>query len=248
MLPASGCSIKEMLMKKLAVGLIVLLFFLPVWAERNVLIFSGGWNGHKPHETAAYMKALLEAQGFSVTCSDSLSCLDDAEALRQYELIVPNWTMGKISGLQVKNLSDAVAAGAGLAGIHGGMGDAFRKTPVYERMVGGHFVTHPHVGPYTMDAVAADHPVMQGVPVSFEYCSEQYFMKMDDDVTVLADSDYSSEEPSLRMPTVWVKQHGQGRVFYSALGHNVMNEYETFPAAKTIFINGCLWAAKNEKE
>lgn len=230
-------------MKHLLTRLTLLSLLLPCQAQ-EALIVSGGWPGHKPQETAAYMKKLLETRGFTVTCSDTLTGLEDLEALKKYDLIIPNWTMGKISELQLRNLSDAVKAGTGLAGIHGGMGDAFRKTPDYEKMVGGHFLKHPHVGPYTVDAVTADHPVMKGIPSSFPYNSEQYFMQMDDEVTVLADTDYSSEKPGLRMPTIWVKQHGLGRVFYSALGHNAMKEYEKFPEAKKLFINGCLWTVR----
>lgn len=212
---------------------------------QDVLIFSGGWKGHKPYEAAAWMKAQLEKKGCTVTCAESLVCLEDAAALKQYDLIIPNWTMGKISPLQLRNLSEAVQAGAGLAGLHGGMGDAFRKTPDYEAMVGGQFLKHPHKGAYSVDVQAADHPIMTRIPATFDYNSEKYFMRVSDHITVLADTDYSSVDPGLRMPVVWVKKWGEGRVFYSALGHNVLSEYERFPAAGQIFINGCLWAVRH---
>jgi type 1 glutamine amidotransferase len=215
---------------------------------KQALIFSGGYKGHTPHAAATYIKSQLEAQGFTVTSVKSMSCLDDAESLKKYDLIIPNWTMGKISESQLKNLSDAVKAGAGLAGIHGGMGDVFRKTPEYQAMVGGWFIKHPYIGEYTVDIQQADHPAMIGVTGAFAYESEKYFMRVSDDITVLADTDYSSVEPGLRMPVVWVKSWGKGRVFYSALGHNVPLEYEQFPAAAQIFIKGCLWAARDSVE
>ncbi len=44
------------------------------------------------------------------------------------------------------------------------------------------------------------------------------------------------------MPVVWKRRHGQGRVFYSALGH-VAKEFEV-PQMRTIFERGMLWAAR----
>jgi type 1 glutamine amidotransferase len=235
-------------MKNKALSLLLFAALSGTSFAQEALIFSGGWNGHKPHQAARYMKTELEKHGFAVTSVKSMDCLNDAESLKKYDLIIPNWTMGKITPVQLKNLSEALKAGVGLAGIHGGMGDAFRKTPEYEAMVGGQFVKHPHIGEYTVDVRVADHPVMEDVSASFVYDSEQYFMRVSDDITVLADADYSTVKPGLRMPVVWVKGWGKGRVFYSALGHNVPLEYEQFPAAAQIFIKGCLWAARDSVE
>lgn len=230
-------------MKLIGICLTLLAFAFSGQA-REALIFSGGWPGHKPLDAALYMKAALEEQGFTVTATESLECLDDADALKKYDLIIPNWTMGKITEAQSHNLAEAVKAGSGLAGVHGGMGDAFRKMTEYEELVGGHFKSHPYRGPYSVEVQCADHPVMQGVPASFDYSSEKYFMIMDSEVTVLADTDYSSVTPGLRMPVIWVKNYGKGRVFYSALGHNVPVEYKKFPEARQVLINGCLWASR----
>lgn len=53
------------------------------------------------------------------------------------DLIVPIWTMGTITREQEKGLLDAIASGFGVAGWHGGMGDAFRNNTTYQWMVGG---------------------------------------------------------------------------------------------------------------
>ncbi len=230
-------------MRIVIIGMLALLHSVSCTAKQ-ALIFSGGWKGHTPHKAAAYMQALLEEQGYTVTAATSMDCLDDAKALAKYDLIIPNWTKGKISEAQLENLSAAVKAGAGLAGLHGGMGSAFGNTPEYEAMVGGQFLKHPDVGSYTVEIRQAEHPIMKKVPGTFEYDSEKYFMRLADDIIVLADTDYSSVEPGLRMPVAWVKQWGKGRVFYSALGHDVLREYEKFPAARQIFINGCLWTSR----
>ena len=44
------------------------------------------------------------------------------------------------------------------------------------------------------------------------------------------------------MPVVWKKRFGQGRVFYSSLGHRA---YELdVPEIRTIMTRGMLWAAR----
>ena len=47
----------------------------------------------------------------------------------------------------------------------------------------------------------------------------------------------------VRMPVVYKRQFGRGRVFYSSLGH-VPAEFATFPEAATILRRGLSWAAR----
>ena len=49
-------------------------------------------------------------------------------------------------------------------------------------------------------------------------------------------------DPAGVMPVVWKNRHGEGRVFYSALGH-VAREFEV-PQMKEILRRGMLWAAR----
>ncbi|MGC1480173.1 MAG: ThuA domain-containing protein, partial [Chthoniobacterales bacterium] len=92
--------------------------------NRRALIFYGGWEGHQPVEMAELTRSALKESDFEVEMSDSLECLDDGGALREFDLIVPCWTMGELEPKAVENLSAAVQAGTGRAGFHGGMGDA----------------------------------------------------------------------------------------------------------------------------
>ena len=81
------------------------------------LIVSGGWRGHQPLKFAEVIGGMLREAGLEVTASETLDVLNDADELRTYALIVPNWTMGRISGEQSKNLRAAVEAGTRLAGV-----------------------------------------------------------------------------------------------------------------------------------
>ncbi len=211
------------------------------------LIFYGGWDGHSPTEMANRTAEALGRQGHDVTLSDTLDCLTDADALARYDLIVPCWTMGTLPGGAIKNLTEAVSGGTGLAGFHGGMGDAFRGELDYEWMVGGHFLAHPFVGSYENRVTAPDDPIMAGVPTTFQYDSEQYYLSMDPAVTVLAETPYLHEARTIAMPTVWTRSWGQGRVFYSAYGHKI-EEFETYPFIWEMTVRGLLWAARKGAE
>lgn len=209
---------------------------------KKVLFVSGGWSGHQPSKIVSIFQAELEARGFESDVVESLEVLADVAKLKTYSLIFPCWTMGQPTDEQEKGLVAAVKAGVGLAGIHGGMGDAFRGRLDYEWMVGGHFVGHPHVGDYEVKILDWANPITAGLPSSFHYRSEQYYLLVDPAVHVLADTAYVHGGRSVQMPVAWIKKWGAGRVFYSALGHHP-DEFTQFPAARALTVRGCLWAA-----
>lgn len=208
----------------------------------KALFVAGGWEGHAPGRMVRLFAGELAAHGFECELATELSVLDDADKLRACRLIFPCWSMGQITDQQERNLCAAVRGGVGLAGVHGGMGDAFRGRLDYEWMVGGHFVGHPHVGDYTVRVIDRASPITAGLPEAFTYRSEQYYLLVDPGVRVLADADYRHEGGEVRMPVVWVKRWGAGRVFYNALGHHP-DEFIQFPAARRLTVRGCLWAA-----
>lgn len=210
---------------------------------RHALILAGGWAGHEPEKIAAVLATNLETAEFEVHISNDLSALDDAAGLLACDLIVPCWTMGSLTNEQTANLCAAVRAGTGLAGIHGGMGDAFRGNLDYEWMTGGHFVGHPHVGDYTVRRTTSSHEIMRDLPDEFPYTSEQYYMVIDPAIDVLAESIYTHEGRRIVMPVVWTKTWGSGRVFYCALGH-AASEFERFPVMKEIVRRGFVWASR----
>jgi type 1 glutamine amidotransferase len=134
----------------------------------------------------------------------------------------------------------------GLAGYHGGMGDAFRDAVDYQFMVGGQWVAHPgNIIDYRVDITRSDDPVMAGID-SFAYHSEQYYMHVDPSNEVLATTTFNGDHAywinGVTMPVVWKRKHGEGRVFYSSLGH-VSSEFKV-PQMNTILRRGMNWAAR----
>lgn len=111
--------------------------------KRKALIVQGGWEGHEPVEVSEIFRQVLTESGFEAEVSDTLDAFLDRDKLMSLHLIVPVWTMGKITQEQLQPVLDAVAGGVGLAGCHGGMCDSFRESTEWQFMTGGQWVAHP---------------------------------------------------------------------------------------------------------
>jgi len=212
---------------------------------KEALIVWGGWSGHEPEQCARIIEGMLQEEGFKVYLENTTEAFADP-SIAELSLIVPIFTMSKIEKEEVVNLSNAVKSGVGLAGYHGGMCDAFREAVEYQFMCGGQWVAHPgNIIDYRVNITRPDDPVMQDLS-DFDYRSEQYYMHVDPSNEVLATTTFSGEHApwieGVVMPVVWKRRHGEGRVFYSSLGH-VAREFEV-PEMRTILRRGMLWAAR----
>ena len=177
-----------------------------------------------------------------MTLSDASACFADP-GLSAFDLIIPNCSMGEIREEEASNLLSAVRSGTGLAGIHGGMCDAFRGCIEYQWMTGGQFLGHPHVGEYSVRLTRTDNPITKGLPAEFSYNSEQYYMMIDPSVEILAETTYHWDGKAVPMPVIWTREWGKGRVFYSALGH-LPEEFDAYPTLFEMTIRGMLWATR----
>jgi type 1 glutamine amidotransferase len=150
-------------------------------ADKKALIVWGGWDGHQPEQVAEIYRDTLTRHGFDVAVSDTLDAYRDGDKLKSLDLIVPIWTMGKITNEQLNPLLAAVKSGVGLSGCHGGMCDSFRDATEYQFMTGGQWVAHP--GNDGVEYTGQDHRpchfITQGVSAEFPVKSEQYYMHVD---------------------------------------------------------------------
>ncbi|MFW6437875.1 MAG: ThuA domain-containing protein, partial [Armatimonadota bacterium] len=179
---------------------------------------------------------------FDVEISDTLEAFEDEEKLKGLDLIVPQWTMGDITPEQLNPVLAAVESGVGIAGLHGGMGDAFRQSTQWQFMVGGQWVAHPGGAGVTYEVqIVSNHAIVAGIE-DFEVTSEQYYMHVDPNNEVLAVTHFPKYGKN-PVPVVWKKTWGQGRVFYSSLGHNAEVAAQEEPL--TIMTRGMKWAARD---
>ncbi len=204
--------------------------------NHNALIIAGGWEGHQPAITAKILGDVLQEHNVHVDYMDALEDLAAKDRLK-VDLIVMNWTMGHIPTNALENLLLTVEAGAGIAGLHGGMGDAFRDQPAYQYMVGGQWVAHPGDDgvEYRVHIVDHDSPITRGLN-DFDVVSEQYYMHVDPAIHVLATTSF----PRAEMPVAWTTSYGAGRVFYCSLGHSP--SIVRMQPVLTMVERGMMWA------
>jgi len=219
--------------------------------KRKALIVWGGWDGHEPSRVSQIFKSILEDCDFEVEVSESLDSFVDVEKLKKLHLIIPIWTMGKITTEQVNPVVAAVASGVGIAGCHGGMCDAFRESVQWQFMTGGNWVSHPGGDgvEYVVNIKKGSSPIVQGIK-DFKVKSEQYYLHVDPAVDVLATTRfptvnwYHASNGQVDMPVIWTKHWGHGRVFYCSLGHHADIMEMEQPAE--IMKRGFLWASEGK--
>ncbi|MDF2959155.1 MAG: hypothetical protein K0S39_890 [Paenibacillus sp.] len=215
--------------------------------RKYALIVQGGYEGHKPQEVAAIIAAILQEANFDVEISNTLDIFLDTERLRRADLIVPLWTLGVITKEQLGNLLNATASGTGLAGLHG-MADGFRCEIEYQGMVGGQFLAHPGGKQitYRVHFPFPFNPLVAGIH-DFIVTTEQFYLMVDPSIQVLATTYFDRVNPPLVwrpvvMPVTWTKKYGEGRVFYTSLGHSP--DIVKLPQVMTMIRRGMVWAAR----
>lgn len=231
----------------------------------KALIVRGGWDGHHPVESTELFVPFLREHGYEVRIEESPEVYADAAALAATDLIVQCVSMAEITAEQVTGLRDAVAAGTGLTGWHGGIADSYRASSDYLQLVGGQFATHPSKAPGMRDGGEQDnfldyvvsisdqgrgHPITAGLE-DFTLTTEQYWVLHDSLCDVLATTTHPAQawQPWHRpvtSPAVWTRLWGQGRVVVSTPGHSL--DVLADPSVRTIIERGMLWASRTPAE
>lgn len=207
---------------------------------KKALIIWGGWDGHQPEQVAGILSNVLKEEKYDVEVSDTLDSLKDAGKLAGIDLIVPIWTMGTIAQDQLNPLLHAVKTnGTGIAGCHGGMADSFRNEVEYQYMVGGQWVAHPGNDgvTYEVNMVDKNNPLTKGIE-DFIVVSEKYYMHVDPAIQVHATTNFGE----VKMPIVWTKTYGLGKVYYNSLGHQA--NIVSMPQTLELLRRGMLWATR----
>jgi type 1 glutamine amidotransferase len=218
--------------------------------KKKALFVYGGWKGHEPEKCRDLFVPWLRETGFEVLVSDTQASYADATLMGTIDLVVQIWTMGKIDKEPLKGLLDAVKNGTGMAGWHGGMGDAYRQETEYRYMVGGDWVAHPGgIIDYDVQIIDHEDPITAGLS-DFKVRSEQYLMHVNPNNKVLATTTFNGAHDhwidGYTMPVVWKKVFGNGRIFYNSLGHTA--DVFDIPEALTIMKRGMLWASESRYE
>lgn len=218
----------------------------------KALSLFGGWPGHSPYAIGRWAREILDELEYDVVETSDIFALD--ADLTEYDLIVLGWnnalTTEDLTDAQERALLGAVESGTGVAAWHGASA-AFRSSLQYHFMLGGDFIEHPggeaYPQPYEVTIVDTEHEVTKGVE-SFPVASEQYYMHVNPNNHVLAETVFTDDHlPWLaghRMPQAWVRQWGEGRVFYHTVGHDPSNLQDA--NVRRLTKQGMAWAARKE--
>lgn len=153
------------------------------------------------------------------------------------------------------NFLSFIRSGKGFVGIHAAT-DTFYEWPEFGFMIGAYFDGHPWGAgaDVSIKVEKPDHPINQGLAgtTHLEFKEECYQFKApyaSDRQDVLLRLD--TERTNMKVKGIkrtdndfslsWVRMHGKGRVYYSALGHNT-HIYEN-PKVLSHYLAGIQWAA-----
>jgi len=144
-----------------------------------------------------------------------------------------------------------IKSGKGFIGVHAAT-DTFYKWPDYVEMIGGTFDGHPW-GSKTEVSIKPESDSNKIIAYlngeNLEFKEEIYQYKGDEisgnpNILLRLDPHKNSFEKAKRntknIPVAWTKTHGEGRIFYSSLGHN--NQMFTDPQILQHYLNGIQWA------
>ncbi|MBL8217290.1 MAG: ThuA domain-containing protein [Bryobacterales bacterium] len=165
---------------------------------------------------------------FTVTATEDLSAIS-AAGLAAYDAVFL-FTSGELalSDQQKRDLLAYVRSGKGFGGAHSAT-DTLYSWGEYGELIGAYFDGHPWVQEVSIDIEDPDFPGHRGVAPSFRMVEEIYQFRefSRDRVRVLQTLDTATVD--LRAAGVnradgdfaltWCRPYGQGRVFYTALGH-----------------------------
>jgi len=212
----------------------------------NVLIVTGiDHPAHNWRQTAPVLAEILRKdKRLKVRIVEDPHFLDSS-ALQRYDVVVlhfMNWEQPAPGPKARANLQKCVKDGKGLFVVHFGCG-AFQDWPEFRNLAGRVWDpkarAHDPGGPFRVNITDVPHPITQGLK-SFEIEDELYTcLTGDRPVDMLATA--RSKVDGKIYPMAFTFNYGKGRVFHSALGHDV--KAISNPGAAELFRRGCAWAA-----
>ncbi len=214
--------------------------------KTKVLIVTGGSSHNFTKFFGATDAATLKAAGFSVNYTEDR---DEAAAeLPQADVAVISVNRKFFdTPAYRKALFDFAAAGKGIVMLHPGTWYGYGQWPeLNAKIVGGGARGHDKIAPYKVNVLAPEHPIMRGVPASFEVEDELYYINAEPDkippgtspITVLAET-----SPSVKYqhphPVVWITRHEKARIVGLTIGHD--QRVHDMDAYRTLLANAVKW-------
>jgi type 1 glutamine amidotransferase len=213
----------------------------------KVLVFSktaGFRHDSIPAGTQA-IRDLGTANNFTVTATEDSNAFTTAN-LAGYKAVVFLSTTGDVlNATQQSAFQSYVDGGGGYLGIHAAA-DTEYEWPQYEQLVGAWFKSHPAIQQATVRTEDRANPATSHLGQTWSRTDEWYNYRTNprNNVRVLQNLDegsYSGGEMSGDHPITWCHPQGNGRSFYTGLGHT--QESYADPAFRSLLLGGIRYAA-----
>ncbi|MCR9197816.1 MAG: ThuA domain-containing protein [Planctomycetaceae bacterium] len=219
-------------------GLLTCLSLPSAHAEEPRLLFLGDNGPHHPEARFQQLAAALEPRGIKLQYTDRME--DLTNGLEDFDGLLLYANIGRISDEQADAVLRFVRSGKGFIPVHCAT-YCWRNNDDMVALMGGQFQRHGR-RVFSTQAAVPDHPIMAGY-TSFSSWDETYVHHKHNEKnrTVL---EYRYEgtqaEGHRREPWTWIRTEGQGRVFYTAWGH----DERTFgqPGFHNLMERGIRWA------
>lgn len=206
-----------------------------------------------PDQLALAERELIEAARDRLEVIPRQDCAElTPERLAGYDAVV-FYTTGElpIPDEHKRGLVDWVAAGGAFVGVHCAT-DTFYEYPPYQEMLGGVFDGHPWHEEVTLRVEDRAHPACAALGESLELVDEIYqfreFRRYPNYPLLSLTGEHADLSKGKRADgdyvNAWFKDWGEGRVFYTALGHRAeVWEDERF---REHLVAGIVWAIDGE--
>lgn len=192
---------------------------------------------HNSEKYLPILAAALANKGINFTYTDKLTDLNP-DNLEMFDALMIYANHDSISEAQEQALLDYVEEGHGFLPLHCASW-CFRNSDRYIELVGAQFQSHG-TGVFKAEVIDSEHPITSGF-VSFESWDETYVSHRHnpDRMVLMERADSAGREP-----WTWVRNHGKGRVFYTASGHDERTWRN--PGFQDLLFRAILWAVGDE--
>ncbi len=219
----------------------------PVRPDKALLyIFSNLYFRHPSIEPAANTLAnALMNRGFTVVISADQTKFSTA-GLADFNLVVMIGSCGTPLGdpetQSVAALDTWIKAGGAFVGLHAASAVKYDVTSRFVAIMGGRFAGHPgDLRPATCVGQGI-HPSVVNLPNPFNVHDEIYVF---DGLNQANEIDLQCGALNgTQLPIAWHRTEGLGRVFYSALGHEISVWAADSTLVTTHVLPGILWAVR----
>jgi putative membrane-bound dehydrogenase-like protein len=203
------------------------------------ILFLGHESTH--HNSEKYVPMLasyLVQKGIHISYTTDLDDLNP-DNLNKYSGLAIYANHEEINAAQEKALLDFVSSGKGLIPIHCASA-CFKNSEEYIKMVGGQFKSHGSEIFQARLTKGESHQI-KGIK-EFKSWDETYVHhKINPDISILTERIDSTHHE----PWTWTNTYGQGRVFYTASGHD--ERTWSHPGFHELLEKGILWAVGDEQ-